>query len=77
MPNTAGNDAPYVTGSIFNAATSDFPSLRAYNIGGFDGDTVNPVVVNADGSFVVAYAVTAPEYASTSLRLSIRLVSSR
>ena len=62
MPNTVGNDVPCVLGGIENPGTAEYESLRAAFIGGFDGEKINPIIVNADGSFVAAYAVTAPQY---------------
>lgn len=63
MPNTAENDSPYVIGAIEDAGTADYESYQIGNSpSGFDGDTINPVVVNADGSFVTAFPVTAPSY---------------
>ena len=63
MPNTAGNDAPYLIGAIEDAATAKYPGL-AYqsHVPGFGGDTINPVVVNDDGTFVAAFQVSAPVY---------------
>jgi len=62
MPNTPANDAPYAIGEIEGAATAEFAYLNAGNSDSFDGETINPLVVNADGSFAVAFAVSAPTF---------------
>lgn len=63
MSNTPGNDAPYVTGSISNAATASYPGYAIINTpSGFAGSAFNPVVTLDDGSFLIAYRITAPSY---------------
>ena len=62
MPNTAGNDAPYVIGAIEDPGSANYENLQASHDGGFDRSTINPFVINADGSFVAAFQVSAPVY---------------
>lgn len=63
MSNTPGNDAPYVTGSISDPATADYPGYAIANQpSGFSGSTLNPIVTLDDGSYLVAFRVTAPTY---------------
>ncbi len=61
MPNTPANDAPYVIGAIEDAISADYPGLPRSGSGG-EEDELNPIVVNADGSFVAAFSVLAPSY---------------
>lgn len=60
MLNTAENDAPYVIGEISSPATAAYAANN--QTGAFTGNFPPPTIALDDGSYLVAYRVSAPTF---------------